>query len=261
VVLNKYRSAADPLLSAISKHFLGVHPNTLSAIAILCAIAAGFTIWAAGEYNDNLLLLAFLLIVLNSLFDALDGWVARYTGLASKQGDLVDHVLDRYADVFIFGGITFSAYCHYGVGIIGMMGVFFTSYMGTQAMALGLDRNYGGILGRADRLALLFLAMLAQWVWAAYSGDATVATLDILGDPYPMTILEIFMIIVAIGGNFTALQRASAAWKGLKEKDDGSEEKASSKGSDGVTVEIETEVDNEMPEMEEDPTEGEETNP
>ncbi|GAF93627.1 unnamed protein product, partial [marine sediment metagenome] len=130
MVLNKYRSAADPLLSAISKHFLGVHPNTLSAIAILCAIAAGFTIWAAGEYNDNLLLLAFLFIVLNSLFDALDGWVARYTGLASKQGDLVDHVLDRYADVFIFGGITFSAYCHYGVGIIGMMGVFFTSYMG-----------------------------------------------------------------------------------------------------------------------------------
>lgn len=261
MVLNKYRSTVDPYLGAISKRFIGVHPNTLSAIAIICAVAAGFTIWAAGEYNDNLLLLAFLLIVLNSLFDALDGWVARSTGLASKQGDLVDHVLDRYADAFIFGGITFSSYCHFGVGIIGMMGVFFTSYMGTQAMALGLHRNYGGIMGRADRLALLFGAMLVQWGWIAYSGDPSVATLDIAGNPYPLTILEIFMIIVAIGGNFTALQRASAAWKGLKEMDAGSEEKASPKGSDGVTVEVESEGDEPASEGEEDPSESEETDP
>ncbi len=261
MVLNKYRSVADPYLNAISERFISVHPNTLSAIAIICAIAGGFTIWAAGEYNDKLLLLAFLFIILNSLFDALDGYVARSTGLASKQGDLVDHVLDRYADAFIFGGITFSAYCHFGVGIIAMMGVFFTSYMGTQAMALGLDRNYGGILGRADRLGLLFVAMIAQMGWIAYSGDASVATLDIAGKPYPLTILEIFMVIVAIGGNFTALQRASAAWKDLKEVDDGPEEKASSKGSDGVTVEVESEGDPQTSEEEDDPPEGEEEDP
>jgi len=256
MVLNKYRSTMDPYLGAISKRFMGFHPNTLSAIAIICAIAAGFTIWAAGEYNDNLLLLAFLFIVLNSLFDALDGWVARSTGLASKQGDLMDHVLDRYADAFIFGGITFSAYCHFGVGIIAMMGVFFTSYMGTQAMALGLHRNYGGIMGRADRLVLLFAAMLAQWGWIAYSGDAAVATLDIAGNPYPLTVLEIFMIIVAIGGNFTALQRGSAAWKGLKEMEEESDEETSSQGSDGVTVEVEGEDDKQASEGEKDPPEG-----
>ena len=32
-----------------------------------------------------------------------------------------------------------------------------TSYLGTQAQALGLKRNYGGILGRADRLVLMLL--------------------------------------------------------------------------------------------------------
>jgi phosphatidylglycerophosphate synthase len=191
----------------------------------------------------------------------MDGWVARSTGLASKQGDLVDHVLDRYADAFIFGGITFSAYCHFGVGIIAMMGVFFTSYMGTQAMALGLHRNYGGIMGRADRLALLFGAMLVQWGWAAYSGEASVATLDIAGNPYPLTILEIVMIIVAMGGNFTALQRASGAWKGLKEMDDESEEKISSKGSDGVTVEVESEGDAQASEGEKDPPKSEGIDP
>ena len=38
-----------------------------------------------------------------------------------------------------------------------MTGVLMSSYLGTQAQAVGLKRNYGGILGRADRLVLLMV--------------------------------------------------------------------------------------------------------
>jgi hypothetical protein len=103
------------------------------------------------------------------------------------------------------------------VGLVAIFGVFFTSYMGTQGQAIGLDRNYGGILGRADRLGLLLLFTLAQWVYFAVTDEVNLVTLEILGTTYPLTLIEILMIIVAIGGNVTALQRGIAAWKDLKQ--------------------------------------------
>ena len=45
------------------------------------------------------------MVFLTAVFDALDGIVARMRDLSSKRGDLVDHTLDRVADIIIVGGI------------------------------------------------------------------------------------------------------------------------------------------------------------
>ena len=103
------------------------------------------------------------------------------------------------------------------MGLVAIFGVFFTSYMGTQGQAIGLDRNYGGILGRADRLGLLLFFTLVQWVYIAVTDEVYLVTLEIWGTTYPLTLIEVLMIIVAIGGNVTALQRGTAAWKDLKQ--------------------------------------------
>ncbi len=198
MVLNKYRSNVDPIMKPIARKLQKVNPDVLSWLAILFAVLAGYLFIAAWEHDHDLLLLAFIAIVLNSVLDALDGYVARFTGKASRLGDFLDHVLDRYADAFIFG-------------------VFFTSYMGTQGQAIGLTRNYGGILGRADRLALLLFFTLAQWVYFVVTDGVYLVTLEFWGTAYPVTVMEVFMVIVAIGGNITALQRGTAAWKDLKQ--------------------------------------------
>src|SRR2546430_15123943 len=79
-------------------------------------------------------------------------------GTASARGDFLDRVLDRYADVFMLGGVAFNAmYCHLEVGMFALLGVLLTSYMGTQAQAVGQGRAYGGVLGRPDRFLRLFL--------------------------------------------------------------------------------------------------------
>ena len=210
LVLNKYRAKVDPIMQPMAKRLERVSPDALSWLAILFAALAGLLLYAAWWYGHHLLLLAFLAIVLNALFDALDGYVARLTGKASRLGDYLDHVLDRYADAFIFGGIAVSGYCHAPVGIVAIFGVFFTSYMGTQGQAIGLTRNYGGVLGRADRLALVLLFILVQWGLVVATEDPVLATLDIYGTAYALTPLELFMIIVAVLGNVTALQRGSA---------------------------------------------------
>ncbi len=217
MVLNKYRSNVDPIMKPIARRLERVNPDLLSWLAIVFAVLAGYLFVAAWEHDHDLLLLAFLAIVLNAVFDALDGYIARFTGKASKLGDFLDHVLDRYADAFIFGGIAVSGYCHTPVGIVAIFGVFFTSYMGTQGQAIGLTRNYGGILGRADRLALLLLFTLGQWVYVVATDDVFLVTLDLWGTAYPVTLMEVFMIIVAVLGNITAIQRGTAAWKDLKQ--------------------------------------------
>ena len=78
-----------------------------------------------------------------------------------------------------------------------MIGVLLTSYMGTQAQAVGYKRVYAGLLGRADRLALLMIVPLLQHIALRLSFQL----------PYEITVLEAMLIYFAVMGNLTALQR------------------------------------------------------
>ncbi len=132
------------------------------------------------------------------------------TGKASKRGDYVDHVLDRYSDVLMVGAIAVSAWCNTVLGLLALVGVLLTSYMGTQAQAVGVGRNYRGLLGRADRLVLLIVAPLAQYVLMANG----MVRFDV--SPYSLSAFEVVMIWFAVVGNLTAVQRAVQGFRLLK---------------------------------------------
>jgi archaetidylinositol phosphate synthase len=199
MVLNSYRGNAEPYLLPLAKRLRNVEPNTLTWIAFVFAVFAGISFYM----NDIwLLLVADLCIFLNALFDALDGKVAKITGKASRRGDFLDHVLDRYADVFIIGGIMLSIHCNWIIGLLALLGVIFASYMGTQAQALGCKRDYGGILGRADRLVILILVPLIQFL----------AYIDSNGKFWLFTPIEYAMIWFAVAGHITAVQRGVRTW-------------------------------------------------
>ena len=147
--------------------------------------------------------------MLNALLDALDGKVAKATGRASARGDFLDHVLDRYADVFVLGGIAFSPYCPPSLGFLAVVGVLLTSYVGTQAQALGLGRHYGGVLGRADRLVILIAAL-------ALRAAADPAGRVLLGfGAASFTVLGWAIAAIAVLAHFTAVQRAAGIWRRL----------------------------------------------
>jgi archaetidylinositol phosphate synthase len=69
--------------------------------------------------------------------------------------------------------------------------------MGTQAQAIGHIRDYSGLLGRADRLALLIVFPVIQHVTLPLSFQL----------PWGTTVLELVLIYFAVVGNITALQR------------------------------------------------------
>jgi archaetidylinositol phosphate synthase len=207
VVLDRFRPAADRLLVPLARHLGGVNPNLISWAGLLAAGIAGVAFYVGGL---GFLILALFLILVSAYLDALDGKVAKLFGKASARGDFVDHVFDRYADVFLLGGVAFNAaYAHLWVGALAIIGVLLTSYMGTQAQAVGQGRHYGGILGRADRLVLLFLGGLLQLVVAPSGGVLWGVGVVSFGP------LEWILVIFAVLANATAVQRAIGIWRGF----------------------------------------------
>ncbi len=198
MVLNKYRKNVDGLLTRISKPFTRMHPNTITLISLLFAFLAGFSFYLT-NVTSYFLFLAFLFIILAALLDAIDGKVARLKHISSPRGDFLDHLIDRYADMFIIIGIGFSAYSTPLFALLALSGVFMTSYVGTQAQAVGLKRLYGGLLGRADRLIILILLPLIQFFWWGYYFSVSTWVL----------------ILFAFLGHLTALQRIYYAWKSI----------------------------------------------
>ena len=209
-MLDSYRKAADRILTPMAVRLRHLSPNLLSWLGLGTAVLAGLFLALAGFLNEVLALaLAFVALTLSSLLDALDGKVARLRGIASPRGDFLDHVFDRYADVLILTGLFFSIYARQPIAFFGLLGVLLTSYLGTQAQAVGIGRLYGGLLGRADRLVILLVVLLLHLFLDPQA--ALFLGVGVLS----FTMMEYALLLFGILGNLTAIQRAVEAWKRL----------------------------------------------
>ncbi|EMA53312.1 MULTISPECIES: CDP-alcohol phosphatidyltransferase family protein [Halococcus] len=201
MTLDGYRSTADRLLEPFVGFAAraGLTPNVVSVVAFVFAVAAGVAYVLAG--GEALWYLAGAVCVgLNGSLDLLDGALARRLDTASRAGDLLDHVLDRYADVLLVVGLALGI-DRPTLGLAAVTGVLLTSYLGTQAQAVDLDRVYGGLLGRADRLALIGIVTgIAAFVRPAVAGLGPVGWL---------------LVVFAVVGHLTALQRLYYALQAL----------------------------------------------
>jgi len=212
LVLDNYRSTADKVLIPMARKIIKANPDHISAVAIVLAALAGILFYLAGTWYW-LLIAAVAVLMASALMDALDGKVAKLSGRANIRGDFLDHVLDRYADIFLIIGIMLSGYCHWFLGVLALTGVLMTSYLGTQSQAVGVKRDYGGILGRADRLVLLMLVPLILWAMIFFWDTEVLITLPYMD--IALTPFDALMLWFAIAGHATAIQRGRRTWKAL----------------------------------------------
>lgn len=195
----------DPFVDAAER--VGLTPDGVSVIAFGFAVMAGVVYAVAGTEIAGigpfrmLYLVGAVFVLLNGLMDLLDGALARRQGTDSKAGDLLDHVVDRYADIVVIAGLAAGTQA-YLLGFLAVTGVLMTSYLGTQAQAVGLDRVYGGLVGRADRLAII--------------GIVTVVSVAIPGSIVGLSLVGWLLVFLAIVGHVTALQRFSASMRALE---------------------------------------------
>jgi archaetidylinositol phosphate synthase len=208
LVLDNYRSSLDWWLVPLAKAFRRVNPDVFTWLALACAVGGGVSFWLAGPADGRriFLLAAFVFVGLNSVFDLLDGKIAHLTARATPRGDFLDHSIDRFSDAAFLIGISLSAFGSPKIGLAALLGTLLASYMGTQAQAVGLRRNYSGLLGRADRMVLMMAVPLLEYAWP-WTGRSV---------PFGMAgWLEILLVYFAVMGTLTAAQRFVSSLRGF----------------------------------------------
>jgi archaetidylinositol phosphate synthase len=201
MTLDKLRPLAAQLLTPFvtTARRAGLSPDGVSLLAFLAATAAGGAFYVAGE-TATFYLLGAGLVFMNGWLDLVDGALARELDVSSAGGDLLDHVLDRYADIVIISGLA-AGIARFDFGLAAVTGVLMTSYLGTQAEAVGMDRVYGGLLGRADRLAIIGIT----------TGIAGLYSVEIRG----LSLIGGLLLLLAVVGHITAIQRFVVAMRDL----------------------------------------------
>jgi phosphatidylglycerophosphate synthase len=166
----------------------GVHPDliTLSALGISVAGGVGFALSSRCLW---LLLAAPAVALTRTALNALDGLVAKRTGRARPWGEVLNEFSDRLADVALLGGLALSGPANGLLGAAAVVAVLLTSYLGILSKATGGPRQYGGVMGKADRMLLLSVA----------------GPLALLTDP--AIVVNSFFALILAGSLATAAQR------------------------------------------------------
>jgi CDP-diacylglycerol--glycerol-3-phosphate 3-phosphatidyltransferase len=179
------QQALDPLVMRV---LIGIHPNILTGLGVLSAVAAGASLWR-GWY-----LAAPPCILIRMLLNVADGQVARRAGNASRTGAVWNEFSDRLADIGLFGGAALAAPVGLAVGLATLVAVELVSYMGILPQTLGLARQYGGISAKIPRQIVLTFAATGQGIW---------------GEPW----LRGGLIVIALGALVTVGQRLWGAFR------------------------------------------------
>jgi len=193
--------AITPFVAVTAR--LGISANAITVFSVLIATGAGYALVLGGS-DSSWYLAAAALVLLTGFFDVLDGAVARSTDTTSDVGDFLDHTLDRYGDVLILGGLALGVE-QYELGMVALTGVLLTAYLGTQAEAIGLERIYGGLLGRADILLLVGVIVAI----AAVTNPVR----------YGLSLVEWTLVFLAVFTHVTAGQRFVWSWQALNSDD------------------------------------------
>ncbi len=154
--------------------FARVSPDVLTITGLaLNGVACAFFAFAGGkDYRSPLLLrIGGLVALAASIFDMLDGRVARLRGRETKFGAFLDSTMDRYSDMLLFMGLL-VLYARMDrtpdmvLVWVAAFGSFMTSYARARAESL-IPRCSVGLLERPERIVLLGVGALANRMVAA----------------------------------------------------------------------------------------------
>jgi len=148
-----------PMVLALDR--MGLTPNAVSLMGLLISLVAGWIAARGGLFLGGLVLAA------GSIFDMLDGNLARLQGKVSRRGAFLDSNFDRLAEAGVFTGLAWYymealTWPDHGAVLLIMLtliGSLTTSYARARAEGLGTT-CFGGWLQRPERMVLLIVGML-----------------------------------------------------------------------------------------------------
>lgn len=141
----------------------GIHPDVFSYASIVAAGIAAWLFWAS-RTHPRYIILAVAFTMLRLWLNMFDGMVALAAGKASKKGEIVNDLPDRISDVVIFAGVAHSGWCNafyaYWVAIAAVI----VAYVGLFGQAVGVQREFSGVMAKPWRMVALSIGALATMV-------------------------------------------------------------------------------------------------
>jgi CDP-diacylglycerol--glycerol-3-phosphate 3-phosphatidyltransferase len=175
----------------------GVHPDLLTYAALVLSIGGGVALYLAPE-RPWLLLAVPAVAVVRTALNALDGLVAKRTGVARPWGEVLNEFCDRLADIALIGAVALAAPSNHLLGACVVVVMLLSSYLGILSKAAGGPRQYTGPMGKADRMILL----------AVFSVLGLFAPLDL--------VYNVLLIVILAGLVVTVVQRARLTFHDLE---------------------------------------------
>ena len=197
-IANIFRRTADAATRFCVRN--GIHPDAISYLSIVASAGAAICFWKSGQ-TQWLLIIAPLLCYLRLWFNMLDGMVAVAAGKASRRGEILNDLPDRVSDVIIFVGVAHSGLMNPIFGYWAAIAAVLAAYVGLFGQALGVQREFGGIMSKPWRMVALHIG---AWL-ALFLGGQSFASFTILD----------WTCLVVIGGSIQTmvvrLKRITAA--------------------------------------------------
>ena len=178
----KLGALLSPLLDALVRALVRVSPDvlTITGLALMGVASAFFALaGGAGYVSPGMLRFGGLVALVASIFDMLDGRVARLRGRETKFGAYLDSTMDRYSDMLLYLGllILYARLERTGLMVlvwVAAFGGFMTSYARARAESL-IPRCPVGLMERPERVVLIIAGALLNkmvavlWVVALLS--------------------------------------------------------------------------------------------
>jgi CDP-diacylglycerol--glycerol-3-phosphate 3-phosphatidyltransferase len=148
-----------------------VHPDLITLAGVGCTALMGIVLAISAQQSQLVLAVAPLAIG-RLAANALDGLVARRTGLARPWGEVFNECCDRLADTLVFVGLALNSHVNASLALGVLVLTLLSSYLGIVGKAAGGKRQFGGFLAKADRMIyialyslLVFFLGAAAWNW------------------------------------------------------------------------------------------------
>ena len=156
-----FRAALRP----IARRAAIIPPDGWTWVAVGVCVVAGWLLALSRTFPAGLLVVPSLLF-LRLLLNVLDGVIAEETHKASARGEALSEFADRLADVAVLVGFAASGWGWLPAAVASIIIVLLVSYIGILGKAVGAGRQYGGLMGKPDRMVVIMVACLVQYgVW------------------------------------------------------------------------------------------------
>ncbi|MEP6686078.1 MAG: CDP-alcohol phosphatidyltransferase family protein [Verrucomicrobiota bacterium] len=157
-----------------------------------------------------LLLIAPAFCYLRLWFNMLDGMVAIASGKASWRGEILNDLPDRVSDILIFVGVAHSGWMNPFLGYWAAILAVLTAYVGLFGQAVGVQREFSGIMAKPFRMLALHLGAWITLACVWWNGGETR-----LGG---LTTLDLTCIVVVTGCVQTIVVRLRRIMVALQKK-------------------------------------------